>query len=355
MWKWIRTLALALGFLSEPLLGTDREAIYGDWAQKELQPWFQNHLDQLLTSKVPSSRNVVLRYKSFMRDKARGHIVIVHGYGERIEKHMEMAFDFYQAGFNVFALDQRGFGRSTRLNPEGKDSIYVDRFEDYVKDLEQFLVEVVHAQDRLPTFLFAHSMGGLVSTLLLHQRQDLVDGAILSAPMLTIDLKGVPRTMALLLSQVADGLGFGASYAFGQIGPRKPEYSLKSGTNSLPRWQFYADFYSKPEEWPLSLGGASFRWLGEAVRSSILIDDENWASQVTTPVLLFQADQDTYVSPEGQNAFCSRAPRCEKIFVPGTRHEIYREQDAPRTSYMNRIRQFLDEHTARGRNPATHP
>jgi lysophospholipase len=296
-----------------------------------------------------------LRYKSFIQDKARGHIVLVHGYGERIEKLMEMGFDFHQAGFNVFAFDQRGYGRSTRLNPERKDSIYVDRFEDYVLDLEQFIVEVVEPQGQRPTFIFAHSMGGLVSTMLLHRRPDLIDGAILSAPMLSIDLKGVPRFMALLLAQVANGLGFGASYAFGQIGPRKPEYSETSGTHSQARWQFYADFYASPEEWPLSLGGASFHWLGEALRSSVLVDDDAWASLIQTPVLLFQADQDTYVSPEGQNAFCSRAPRCQKIFIPGTRHEIYREQDGPRASYMNRIHQFLDELTRPGQNPATHP
>ncbi len=372
MRKWIRYLLLSLAVLAEslpaqgPHLVPDsqstgktnpsamaREANYGEWAEKELTPWFQNQADRYLTSKVPSSRTVVLRYKTFIQDKPRGHIVIIHGYGERIEKHMEMAFDFYQAGFNVFALDQRGFGRSTRLNPEGKDSIYVDRFDDYVLDLEQFILEVVRSHEPRPTILFAHSMGGLVSTLFLSHRPDLVDAAILSAPMLSIDLKGVPRSMALLLSLTADTFGYGSSYAFGQIGPRKPEFTEKSGTGSHPRWQYYANFYSRPEEWHLSLGGASFHWLGEAVRKFILIDDEAWARQIKTPVLLFQADRDSYVTPDGQNAFCAWAQRCRKIFVPGTRHEIYREQDAPRAFYMNSILQFLDEQTGPGQNPST--
>jgi lysophospholipase len=213
----------------------------------------------------------------------------------------------------------------------------------------------VQAQGQQPTFIFAHSMGGLVTTLLLHQRPDLIDGAILSAPMHAVELKGVPRFMALLLAQVANGLGFGTSYAFGQIGPRKPEFNESVGTSSRPRWELYANIYGSPEEWPLALGGASFRWLRESVRTSILIDDDAWASQIKTPILLFQAEHDTYVSPDAQNAFCSRAPHCQKIFVPGTRHEIYREQETARASYMNSIRQFLNERTRPGQNPATHP
>jgi lysophospholipase len=357
MWKWIRPFIVLQVFLAAPLPASPREPFYAEWAEKELKPWFQSQPDQFLPSRIPAAKPVTLRFKSFLQDNSKGQIVIVHGYGERIEKFMEMAWDFSKAGFDVFAFDQRGFGRSTRLNPEGKDSIYVDHFEDYVKDLEQFLTEVVRPDGKKPIFLFAHSMGGLVVTMFLHKRPDLVDGAVLSAPMLSIDLKGVPRPAALLMSQTMTALGFGASYVFGQIGPRKPEYSDRSGTNSRPRWQVYADFYSSPEEWPLSQGGTSFRWLGEALRASIKIDDAAWAAQVTTPVLLFQADQDTYVTSEGQDAFCSRAPRCQKIFVPGTRHEIYREQDGPRASYWDSIQNFLREQTeARsGRNPATRP
>jgi lysophospholipase len=355
MRKWLRSLVFILGIFSEPLQATGREANFLEWATRELTPWFQSQPDQFITSRVPSPKPVVLRYKTFLQDKARGHIVIVHGYGERIEKHMEMIFDFYQAGFNVFALDQRGFGRSTRLNPEGKDSIYVESFDYYTQDLEQFFMEVVKPHGPQPAFIFAHSMGGLVGTLFVHKRPDLVRAAILSAPMHTIKLTGITHRMTLLLAQTAVNLGFGASYAFGQIGPRKAEFSAKSGTSSQARYQFYADFYNSPEEWPLSLGGSSFQWLEEALQAGFQVVNEEWARQINTPILLFQADQDTYVSPDGQNEFCSYAQRCQKIFVPGTRHEIFREQDAARAFYMNSIFKFLDEQTRPGPNPATQP
>ncbi|HYX31651.1 MAG TPA: alpha/beta fold hydrolase [Oligoflexus sp.] len=351
---WFRWLMILLSFLSEALIAADREAIFPNWAKKELVPWFNSQPDQFFTSAVVTPQPVILRYKSFLKNTARGQIVLVHGYGERSEKFMELAYDFYQADYNVFVYDQRGFGRSTRLNPEGKDSIYVESFDHYARDLEQFLVQVVRAPGSQPTFLFAHSMGGLVTTLLLHARPDLVKAAVLSAPMFTIPTRGVPRTMATLMTRIADQLGFGSSYAFGQVGPRRPEYTASSGTLSRPRWQFYADFYSSPEEWPRSLGGASFRWLHEALRGTELVDHDEWAAQVQTPILLFQAEHETFVGSEGQDAFCLRAAQCRKIFVPGTRHEIYREQDAARAPYLLTIWQFLEEHAGSGRNPATH-
>jgi len=340
---WLLSLLVLLSLPAEPLPAADRESTFSEWAQKTMVPWFNSQPDQFFTSAIPSPKPVLLRYRSFMQNKAKANIVLVHGYGERSEKFMEMAYDFHQAGLNVFVYDQRGFGRSTRLNPEGKDAIYVETFAHYVKDLEQFLVEVVGAPAAKPTFLFAHSMGGLVSTMFLQSRPDLIAAAILSAPMLTIRTQGVPRLMALLMTQIADQLGFGAHYAFGQVGPRKPEFGPHSGTQSQARYQFFADFYSSPEEWPLSLGGASFRWLYAALRSTELVDNDEWAATVKTPILLFQADQDTYVAPDGQDAFCLRALQCRKIFMPGTRHEIYRELDVSREPYMATVWRFLDE------------
>jgi lysophospholipase len=186
MQLWMRSLVVLLSLLTQTLPATEREADFSEWAQKELVPWFNSQPDQFFTSAVPTAQPVLLRYKAFLKDTAPAQIVIVHGFGERSEKFMEMAYDFHEAGYNVFVFDQRGFGRSTRVNPEGKDSIYVESFSNYAKDLEQFLIDVVKAPGPKPTFLFAHSMGGLVSTLVMHDRPDLVDGAVLSAPMFKV-------------------------------------------------------------------------------------------------------------------------------------------------------------------------
>ena len=114
MRKWIRPFILLQAFLAAPLPASPREPHYAEWTEKELKPWFQSQPDQFLTSRIPAAKPVTLRYKTFLhknsqgQETSAGRIIIVHGYGERIEKFMEMAWDFSEAGYDVFAFDQRG-------------------------------------------------------------------------------------------------------------------------------------------------------------------------------------------------------------------------------------------------------
>jgi|GEM_PF-934249 len=335
---------LWLTFLSSipALAGENREWTFPLWSKEVLTPWFEAQPDQFMSSNIPSSGPVNLRYRAFLRPQPRANITIVHGYGERIEKFSEIVYDFYSAGFNVFILDQRGFGRSTRINPEGGKAIYVENFADYAKDLEQFLLQVVQPQGSArPSLLFAHSMGGLVSTQLLHDRPDLVAAAVFSAPMFRVKTHGVPLIMAELLTKLANRLGYGARYAFGQSDPSKPVFQ-KSGTQSLARWQYYTDFISTEKELPLVPGGASFHWLLEALRSTQSAESKTWTAGIKTPLLIFQAENDTYVDNARQDEFCSQLKECRTVLVPGTRHEIFREQDSARTPYLQSILQFYN-------------
>ena len=68
-------------------------------------------------------------------------------------------------------------------------------------------------------------------------------------------------------------------------------------------------------------------WYLESLKATKkLIKKEN-ASKVKIPVLLFQAEYDTYVIPKGQNKFASYAKNCELIHVKGSKHETYFERD----------------------------
>ena len=67
------------------------------------------------------------------------------------------------------------------------------------------------------------------------------------------------------------------------------------------------------------------------------------ASLVETPILLFQAENDTMVLPDGQDKFAEYAQNCELIKVDGARHEIYRENDELLKPYLAKIFNFFEE------------
>ena len=68
------------------------------------------------------------------------------------------------------------------------------------------------------------------------------------------------------------------------------------------------------------------------------------AGRVRTPVLLFQAELDTLVSPKAQEIFLSRIPDGRLAVAEGARHEIYRSQNGILEPYLEELFGFYGEH-----------
>jgi len=109
----------------------------------------------------------------------KGTVIVVHGMNEHAGCYAALAKHLNSAGFDVNALDLQGHGQS-----EG-DRVYVQEYKDYVVDLIQYIKRVKKEyKPGSPMFLYAHSLGGLISILALEQECDLVDGAVFTAPYL---------------------------------------------------------------------------------------------------------------------------------------------------------------------------
>ena len=97
----------------------------------------------------------------FTADNPQGTVSVLHGFTESIEKYREFIYELLCHGYNVCMLDQRGHGLSYR-KVEDKTLTHIDRFEEYVKDMDCFVRDVASGMPG-PHFLFSHSMGGAVS------------------------------------------------------------------------------------------------------------------------------------------------------------------------------------------------
>ena len=113
--------------------------------------------------------DIRINYAQFIHNKNDKCLVIVSGRSETYLKYMELSFDLYQQGYNIFLLDHRGQGLSERLlsNPHKG---YVANFDDYESDLSYFIDHVVASACPMKPYLLAHSMGGLIAARYLQKK-----------------------------------------------------------------------------------------------------------------------------------------------------------------------------------------
>lgn len=110
----------------------------------------------------------------------RAALVLVHGLGEHVGRYDALATRLAAEGYAVHGYDQRGHGRA-----EGPRA-QVDRFEQLVDDLGDFVARVRAAHPDRPLVLFGHSMGGVVA--LRAEQTGVVepDALLLSSPALRV-------------------------------------------------------------------------------------------------------------------------------------------------------------------------
>lgn len=286
--------------------------------------------------------NVKLYYESYNADNAKGSIVISHGYTENLEKYKEMIYYFLKSGYNVFGIEHRGHGRSGSLGIADNSQIYVNSFNDYIEDFKSFLDEIVvpnsNGQDLM---LFAHSMGGAIGSRFLEVYPQYFSKAILNAPMMKVHTGNIPDFIAKAIVNTAVTFGQGGKYVIGKE-PFTPCYSFDStGTSSENRWTYVNDIVNSDEE--LQRGGASYKWTQESFKVTKEITKKENASKVEIPVLLFQAGDDAYVKPEGQNKFVEYAKNCNLVRIENAKHEIYFERDEIQKPYLEQVLNFYNQ------------
>jgi lysophospholipase len=263
-------------------------------------------------------------------DTGRGTVFLLNGRTEFIEKYADAAVDLMARGFHVLALDWRGQGLSDRLIADPARG-HVARFEDYELDLEALTTAALVENLPRPWLVVAHSMGGHNVLRQAAFGRSRFDGLALSAPMCRINM---PGPQALLRAIVKLGASFAAqSYAPGQ-GPPGPKDDVFAGntlTSDEDRFNvMVAAFRMMPK---LRLGGVTFNWLNEALKSMEAVQAPGRLESITIPVMLGMATHDRIVDPSIYPAMVQRLARGTLVEIAGAEHEILREKDQHRQAF----------------------
>ena len=297
---------------------------------------------------VPGRDNYPLEAVVWQAKAPRGTVVVVHGFTENAFKFSELIYSLLASHFSVVALDQRGHGHSGRL-PGLKDAsvTHVDRFADYIQDLKAVTDRLLPDMPK-PRMIFAHSMGGAVTSLFLEQYPEVFSRCVLCAPMIAPNLSGIPPRVAGAICTVSRGLLRERRNPFFTKRYAGPEDFDTSPAASRERFDWYDAIKAAHPEFQNSC--PSYKWIQESIGVTDQILAPGAPESIVCPLRLYSAETDFSVLPEPQQAFIARVPHGERKLVPGSRHEIYRSPDDVLFPWWHEILAFFGE--AEKENPA---
>lgn len=318
----------------EPYLAERRTERYLDVAPYPTEKRTERYLER------EAGRQIY--YARYQAEEPKAILLISHGFTETAEKYFELAYYFLKSGFHVYIPEHLGHGRSTRL-VEDLSLVHVENFHDYAEDLLAVASLAKKDAPELPLYLYGHSMGGGIAACAAAMEPDAFGRVILSSPMIRPQTGRLPwaAVKAAIFAKLL--LGKGRCYLDGHCPFGDEETFADSASTSKTRFDYYQK--KRRSEKLYQTSGASNRWLAEAIRMERYLLSEGW-KQIQAPVLLFQAERDTFVCGNAQEQFARQIHRqtpglIKLVRVPGAKHEIYNAGEELLAPYMAKILDFL--------------
>lgn len=291
-----------------PLVGTDKAPV----PEGATAAWFEGARGARLRAALFPPRG----------PSARGSVIVHPGRTEPIEKYFEVVERLRARGFAVLVHDWRGQGLSQRGLPDrrlGHAEGWADFVEDHRRLLDRFSGELPK-----PWMSLGHSMGGCLALLTLAEGEARYAGAILSAPMLGLQLGKIPPLAARLLAAASRRMGRGGALAR----PDGPVETFETNilTHDRDRW---ARNQALVEACPdLALGGPTWGWIDFALSATRRLQRGKGATRISIPVTIAAAGEEKLVDNAATRRVAARIPHARYLEIPGASHEILQETDA---------------------------
>jgi alpha-beta hydrolase superfamily lysophospholipase len=235
--------------------------------------------------------------------KPRGVVLLVHGLGEHAGRYDKVAARFNGWGFAVRGYDQYGHGESGGVRGA------LPQPSRLLGDLADLIESSRKRHPGAPLVLLGHSMGGLIAASYVSRTPQVVDGLVLSSPLLATRLTPVQKLLMALVPRVA------------------PNLAVSNGVdvNYLSHDPEVVQAYRRDPLVHDRISGRLARFIADEC-ARVRAGAANWK----VPTLLMYAGDDRIVDPAGSRAFAAAAPasmvtsRCFDDLY----HEIFNERDA---------------------------
>lgn len=243
-----------------------------------------------------------LYYQVFKPQKTKGLLLFVHGLNEHSGRYSNPVHFFLKKGYTIYLFDHRGHGKS-----DGQRS-YVNDFETYLKDLDEFTLFVAQKEKRKKMFMVGHSMGGQIVLNYLGKCENLLSGFITSSANIemAMPVPWVKKFLALHLSRFF------------------PTLSL---TNEIdPKWiSRDSSVVRAYKSDPLVSKNITVKLASEIIRNQERLMP--LASRIRIPALMMHAGDDRICSPRGSEQFFEKLSSKDKTLIIYDKfyHELFNE------------------------------
>jgi lysophospholipase len=271
----------------------------------------------------------------------RGTILFLPGRSGILGNREEILKAFYDRGFNVYTLDWRGQGESSRTL-EDSHKVHIDSFDSYLEDICALKLRARLEKAPKPWLVVGSSMGGHMALRTLEEAPEGIAAGILVVPMIDVNTHPIPRSVAPWVAKSLQGLGFSTSYAPG-YGPYDIILDRFEGNHSTrDPAKFVASKQYMREHPEYVTGGVTVGWANAMFESMASANAPDRLAKVKAPVLMINAGDDKVVDPAAAAVVAERLPRCREITLPGARHGLWSELDDTVDELWSEIDRFLD-------------
>ena len=318
-----------------------KDGCFAEFMEETVEPFLAQRRKEI---RIPRDAGASLYCVRYDAADAVGTVVISHGFTETAEKYLEVIYYFLKHHYHVFQPEHCGHGHSYRL-ADDLSLVHVDRYERYVRDLIAAAGVAKREHPEKPLFLFAHSMGGGIGLAALSAQPELFERAVLSSPMIRPLTGSVPWPTAKLLANILCRTGKAGQYVPGGHAFDGKERFEDSAATSRERFEYYQ---KKRNTQPLyQMNAASCGWLNEMAKLNGYLMKNAW-KRIKTPLYIFQAHSDAFVSGGEQDRFAEKVKSAgrtsiRKTCVAGTKHEIFNSGEQAQRYYWERVFRFLSD------------
>ncbi|MCY4444079.1 MAG: alpha/beta hydrolase [Proteobacteria bacterium] len=287
----------------------------------------QLQLHQYLTSK----ESIHIRYGVFGHKQPSQHILLfILGRGEWIEKYISVYEEFYKKlQSTIIIVDHVGQGAS------GGIPGHINSYDDYISHLSQLIA----ANYKKHTYsIVAHSMGGLIALYGTLKQQFCPQKMILSAPLIGLPQKPVPRLLARPTSHFLSQLGM---------------ERLPTMVKSEIRYSFVKNRLTSDKEkyrfiqaTPYPISSPTFGWVQATFQACEFIHYDTNISHLCAPILIFYGGREKVVSPSSIQRWVKTARKLssstiELVHFRDARHEVFMESEDILKKALKRSVEFL--------------